>query len=430
MLQQLDPEDAGASEDDEADTATHADAKVLSHEEYEATMEALSNEASSDFSAADRALGRLLLMLCYRIGLRPGEVYGLRLRDVAASHLYVLPYGKHRLKSSNARRRVPHALLMGPKEHGQLQIFFSSRLECGAQPDDLLLAQGKNTPANRPHLDRWLHKVMRRVTLDPQVRLYHARHSFTTWTDLALRSVDHPEVLRFLSHLPRTRTFLERGAELAVGLFGSKAAALGKASYALARLVGHVGPAITRMHYGHGDDLVRAAVVEREMHKVPKEEWMRILDLGKSTTFALFAKNEGFGALVQRARRLTGWQLERVSLVDQTSPQQADEIASPKSQVQPGGANSLAATAEHQQGASQPGGSLHSPDWIPLAKIVDLTQPVAAGKRTAEQMAGLHGLAPDRVQAIFTSLKIFLPQAPNPASGQHGMRSPGSFRCP
>lgn len=132
---------------------------------------------------------------------------------------------------------------------------------------------------------------MRRVTLDPQIRLYHARHSFTTWTDLALRSVNHPEVLRFFSHLPRTRAFLERGAELAVGLFGSTSAALGKTSYALACWVGHIGPAITRMHYGHGDDLVRAAVVEREMRKVPKEEWMRILNLGKSTTFALFAKH-------------------------------------------------------------------------------------------------------------------------------------------
>ena len=413
VLQQLDPEDAGASEDDEADTATRADAKVLSHEEYEATMEALSNEVSSDFSAADRALGRLLLMLCYRIGLRPGEVYGLRLRDVAASHLYVLPYGKHRLKSSNARRRMPHALLMGPKEHARLQIFFSSRLERGAQPDDLLLAQGKNTPANRAHLDRWLHKVMRRVTLDPQVRLYHARHSFTTWTDLALRSVDHPEVLRFFSHLPMTRAFLERGAELAVGLFGSTSAALGKTSYALARLVGHVGPAITRMHYGHGDDLVRAAVVEREMRQVPKEEWMRILDLGKSTTFALFAEDEGFGALVQRARRLTGWRLGQVSLVDRTPLQQPDEKEAPNSQVQPGGANSPAVAAG-QQGASQRGGPLHSPDWLPLAKIVDLTQPIAAGKRTAEQMARLHGLAPERVQAIFTNLKTLLPQAAQP----------------
>jgi integrase len=414
VLQQLDPDDAGADEDDDAGTATHADAKVLSHEEYEATMEALINEIHTSFSAAERSLGRLLLMLCYRIGLRPGEVYGMRLRDVTGSHLYVLPYGKHRLKSSNARRRVPHALLMWPKEHERLQWFVSQRMEHGAQPDDLLLAQGKNTPANRQHLDRWLHKVMRRVTLDPQIRLYHARHSFTTWTDLALRSVVHPEVLRFFSHLPRTRAFLERGAELAVGLFGSTSAALGKTSYALARWVGHVGPAITRMHYGHGDDLVRAAVVEREMRKVPKEEWMRILDLGKSTTFALFAKDEGFGALTQRARRLTGWQLGQVSLVDQTPPQQADEMQPPKSPVLSDGVNSPAPTPEQQQGAAELGGPVHSPDWIPLAKIVDLTQPIAAGNRTAEQMAGLHGLAPDRVQAIVTNLRALLPRAAQP----------------
>lgn len=414
VLQQLDPEDDGAAEDDESDTATNADAKVLSHEEYESTMEALSNEMHPSFSAAERALGRLLLMLCYRIGLRPGEVYGMRLRDVTSSHLYVLPYDKHRLKSSNARRRVLHALLMWPEENERLQKFVTLRMERGAQPDDLLLAQGKNTPANRQHLDRWLHKVMRRVTLDPQIRLYHARHSFTTWTDLALRSVDHPEVLRFFSHLPRTQAFLQKGPELAVGLFGSTAAALGKTSYALARWVGHVGPAITRMHYGHGDDLIRAAVVEREMHKVPKEEWMRILDLGRSTTFALFAEDEGFGALVQRVRRLTGWHLGRVSLVDQGSPEQVDETESPENTALPGRANSPAPARDPDQRAAEPSGSLHSQDWIPLAKIVDLTQPIAAGKRTPEQMAGLHGLAPERVQAIFTNLKTLLPRSAQP----------------
>lgn len=86
----------------------------------------------------------------------------------------------------------------------------------------------------------------------------------------------------------------------------------------------------------------------------------------------------------------------------------------PKSPVLPGGANSPAPTPEQQQGASQLGGSLHAPDWIPLAKIVDLTQPIAAGNRTAEQMAGLHGLAPDRVQAIFANLRAFLPRAAQP----------------
>jgi hypothetical protein len=214
--------------------------------------------------------------------------------------------------------------------------------------------------------------------------------------------------------LPRTRAYLERGADLAVGLLGSNAAALGKTSYALARLVGHVGPAVTRMHYGHGDDLVRDAVVEREMHKVPRKEWMRILDLGRSATFALFAKDAGFGALVQRARRLTGWRLGRVSLVDQAPQSQADEMGPTKPPVWAGVVHSPAPTADELQGASQSGDSSHSPDWIPLAKIVDLTQPIAAGKRTPEQMAGLHGLAPDRVQAILANLKTFLPRAAQP----------------
>ena len=75
---------------------------------------------------------------------------------------------------------------------------------------------------------------MRDVTLDPGVRLYHARHSLT-WSDRpALRAVDHPEVLRFFENFRRPPPSLEQGNQLAASLFGSTQAALGRTSFALA----------------------------------------------------------------------------------------------------------------------------------------------------------------------------------------------------
>lgn len=141
---------------------------------------------------------------------------------------------------------------------------------------------------------------------------------------------------------------------------------------------------------------------------------MRILDLGRSATFALFAKDDGFGALTQRARRLTGWEMTRVSLVGRVPPQLAEELGPSGVADYAGSPASSVPQLKPQLEASEAAKSSHSPDWIPLAKIVDLSQPIANGKRTPEQMAGLHGLSPERVRTVFANFKTFLPRAAQP----------------
>jgi len=413
VLAAVDPEDQ-SDLDSEPENESHADARVLSHEEYESVMKAIDETLHPQFPAGERALGRLVLMLCFRLGLRPGEVYGLRMSDVAADHLYVLPYGAHTLKSGNARRRVPHALLMPEDELQRFRTFVRSRLERGAQPPDLLVAQPKIGPANRSHLDRWLHRVMRAVSMDARLRLYHARHSFATWCDLAIRSVDHPQLLRFFAHLPRTRAYLERGPALAVGLFGSQEAALGRTSYALARLVGHIGPAVTHMHYIHGDDLVRAAVVERELLKTPKEDWMRVLGLGRSATFALLSRDVGFAALIRRAREVTGWTTRGVSLLeqDQEAVGTRRSINTPVTDLD---APSPTSTLPARPEASHPvleGAA--SADWLALVKLIDLTRAIASGQRSLDTMAKLSGVPSAHLEQVMRGLKANLPRVAQP----------------
>ena len=386
------------------DHLSHADACVISFEEYAQIQLALDEGLYPGLTRGDRTLGRLLLTLCFRLALRPGEVYGLRLRDVQDDAVYVLPYGQHQLKSSNARRRVPLALLMPNDERERLQRFVRMRLDRGASPDDLLLSQPSSGPAHRQRVDRWVHRVMRDVTLDPGVRLYHARHSLCTWADLALRAVDHPEVLRFFENLPQTTAFLQQGDQLASALFGSTQAALGRTSFALARLVGHVGPAVTHMHYIHGDDLVRAAVVEREASRLDKSVWMQMTGLARSTTFALL-KGSGFHGLMDHARRVAGWRTQAVALVG-TKP-----AAGPVDGVrQTDGANDVASNAPTT--AATVGAS--SSEWIAVSRVCEISAIVATGKRTVEQAAALFGLEPQRVETLMTSLKHWLPEVAQP----------------
>jgi hypothetical protein len=69
-------------------------------------------------------------------------------------------------------------------------------------------------------------------------------------------------------------------------------------------------------------------------------------------------------------------------------------------------------------------------DWIPLARIVDLSGPIADGKRTPEQMAGLHGLPPERVRAIFANLKTLLPRAAQPGERATDKAETGKISLP
>ena len=428
VLALIDDEDREDLKDPE-DEGSHADACILSHEEFAQAMQALEKGLYAGITQGDRALGQLLLTLCFRLGLRPGEVYGLRLRDVTPTDLYVLPYEAHILKSGNARRRVPLDVLMPADELRRLSRFVRHRLRRGAVPDDLLLAQPTAGSANRQRLDRWVHRVLRSVTMDARVRLYHARHSLSTWCDLALRSLEHPQVLRFFAHMPLTSAFLRQGEALSTGLFGCKEAALGKSSFGLARLVGHVGPAITHMHYIHGDDLVRSTVVEREAGTASREAWANLLGVSMRQISACLAGGRGFARLMDHARKQAGWRTNPVSLVsghkalrvehDTPSPTGHDgELGTPvlPDLALPGSVTSAGSTA----GAE---------DWIAFSKLVDLSSAIAKGQRTPGQMAAMFGLNEQRVETVMDGLRHWLPQVAQPGdrasreaqSGQVGL---------
>lgn len=408
----LDADDREELEGD--DQRSHADACVLSFEEYAQVQRALDEGEGlyPNLTRGDRTLGRLLLTLCFRLGLRPGESYGLRLRDIDPDAVYVLPYGVHQLKSSNARRRVPLGLLMPDDERQRLQKFVRMRLDRGTSPDDLLLAQPGTGPAHRQRLDRWVHRVMRDVMVDPSVRLYHARHSLSTWADLALRAVDHPEVLRFFEELPLTSAFLRQGEQIASAWFGSTQAALGRTSFALARVVGHVGPAVTHMHYIHGDDLVRAAVVEREASRLDKTVWMRLTGLARSTTFALL-KGGGFHGLMEQARRASGWRTNAVALVGSKPTAGLDEGTGQAGGAPAGGPNTSDAKAGHESAAAATAGASMS-EWIAVSRVCEVSAVVATGKRSADQAAALFGLERQSIEALMASLRRWLPEVAQP----------------
>ena len=410
----LGDQDGLTSDDDEY--MSHADACVLSHEEHAAVLQEMLDRRYPKVGLGTRARGRLLLTLCFRLALRPGEVYGLRLQDVTPTDIYVLPYGSHRLKSTNARRRIPLDALMSQEERAALTRFVQMRLEKGAKPGDRLLGGLSSQTVNRQWLDAWVHQVMRDVTQDPSVRLYHARHSLGTWADLAIRAVEHPEILSFFDHLPQTRAYLQNGDRLASQLFGSSASALGRSSFALARLVGHVGPAVTHMHYLHGDDLVRAAVVEREARRLDRQLWMPLIGLARSTAFALTAGGN-FTRLMATARRAAGWHMQSVNLLGTPAPRNALQ----ENEARIGPDVTVQAPREPTPRTASPALTAPAvlarnelPGWLAPSKLEDLSERLVGGHYTASQVAQHFGLDEARVMSLLAGLQLWLPKVAQP----------------
>ncbi|MEJ7139195.1 hypothetical protein [Amphibiibacter pelophylacis] len=117
------------------------------------------------------------------------------------------------------------------------------------EPATSRLLSTRDGTLDRAEVDEYVHRVMRHIACDGELRLYHARYSFATWMDLDLSSCELPQLRERFTHLPLTHAFLSRSEKLTGQLFGSRNAAQGRTSYAIACLVGHIGPAITHMHY-------------------------------------------------------------------------------------------------------------------------------------------------------------------------------------
>jgi integrase len=397
------------AERDEATLST-IDARILSFEEFKETLEQISTAPHPDLTAHERGLCRLLLTLDFRLGLRPVEVYGLRIRDIEDQFIYVLPYAGYTLKSSNARRRVPSSVFLTPEELKRLGQFVQRCKEAGATDDSLLMALPTQEKVNRTKLDNFVHQVMRRVTGDPHARLYNARHSFASWTELALRCVDYPEILGHFAHLSETSAFLARGPELAKKLFGSSHNALGKSAFALCRLVGHIGPAITRMHYLHGDDLVRHAIVMREAARITVAHCLDLTCLKHSRLYDLMHGKVHLQAVVHQTRKALGWR--EVAEMPANDP---GAILFPKHAPALAGATpakGAPAAPGVTAGASSHGDGI----WIPALLLLQALQSVALQTQDLSAAARYNRIDRSLLETLFEAIKAALPSVAQPGA--------------
>jgi hypothetical protein len=250
----------------------------------------------------EREIVEVAMLLAGRSGTRPTEWLGLRLMDVSdvkGLELLVRPHPERPLKSANAERRIPVSALLTAGERRQLRAWMARRRDEIAH---LPLDQQQRAPLF--HLDKWqtaavrakrlttlITRLLRQSSGDPLVRVYSLRHSFCTWTCLALTAPESQPLLHFLRDLPLTRAWIRRGLVLRRHLLPGKIGPERRGLHALSRLMGHMSPAVTLAHYTHLVDLLQFDVVTRTSERVEAAVLVAASCLPASTAYDRIARS-------------------------------------------------------------------------------------------------------------------------------------------
>lgn len=233
----------------QADARASPRVTLVTERDYRRLMKALS---TPDREVHRIRVLRLVVMLMYRIGLRPGEIVGLEFRHIqgydlehrcnrtADPVLYLRATSREVLKTSSAVRQIPLRWFLEDEELEELRSYLDDRLSTFKEqnPGSLLIftpALGTNTQIQEAETFGLITNLLRQVTGDNNVVAYSLRHSCLTNCFFELFRPDGQRrfgKLRRNGHLARETT------------------------YAISTLAGHLDPDISLQSYIHLQDYV------------------------------------------------------------------------------------------------------------------------------------------------------------------------------
>jgi site-specific recombinase XerD len=261
-------------------------ANIISPPEWRRALIMLDQRAGGD--PVMKAAARLPFILAYRLGLRPGEIFGLRVCDIVGRvqvDLQVRPWEHHRLKTPNARRSLPASLLLQDDELDEL-LAFVARARTHGGPSVRLFSNewGQPLPHREAFVARYTRALSEATGLE-QAPIYLLRHSFANLLLLRLLSPALPRLheLLELPWLSNDECRPDRCRAVLDGFFpdlrGAARPASARIIPAIAALMGHLSPSTTVLHYLHLSELLRGAFSVMHERPYPSAIMERLLNV-------------------------------------------------------------------------------------------------------------------------------------------------------
>lgn len=299
----LDPADIRPwhqNDDLDGDDIRRVDARLATIDELDEMLRLADLGIHRLIEPSRRPVVRVAILLAGKAGLRPTEWLGLRVADLTVSGglcVWVRAYPERPLKSDNSERVVPLCHLLSEEECDEVQRWQMRRLR-----ETSSMAEADAAKAPLLHLDEWpdaqtrahsligeITRLIHHVTEDGALRAYSLRHTFASWTGLALCATSSSEISRVLDRHPSTIQWIRGGSKLRAALMGSDSTDR-RGLYALSRLMGHLSPAVTLGHYSHLLDLLQLEAVHRHGGDVQAAVLVAASGLSRAHAYQLLSR--------------------------------------------------------------------------------------------------------------------------------------------
>ena len=233
---------------------TTNNANILTYNHYCDALAFIKNEYTH--SESQRQQYCLMLILCYRAGLRPSEAWALSSENFTDDLRFMTlkTNKRYRLKSSAANRQIPLYLFLNEDERNLLK---EKVKQAERRSDENWLFYTVNDNSGKYSCTCYLTKLLKYITADHTIRLYHCRHSFANYLFLILINSKKTKLSNELQQWTQTRSYEELSAYrngLLSELVGDPLESY-KGMFALAKIMGHKDPKTTLSYYIHALDL-------------------------------------------------------------------------------------------------------------------------------------------------------------------------------
>lgn len=268
-----------------------SDANIISIREYQAALTLLANDKELD--EYNRNINQIILILCYRGGLRTGEACFLHTDDIDIYDwiIHVRSCYLHRLKTRTSNRRVPVSLLLSNDEKALIKAHIETVKQYYPDNESAWLFSDKtnlhSAKSLQVNLDR-TREALRLVSGDNTLKLKHARHSFANYLMLAMNNSFYSSSINQEIKAWARTTDLDLLSNKLKNMLIGNTFENEKVMHAIALIMGHISPETTLKNYIHTLDIFSAAENEKCIYQtVPIVELTNLTDISRTSVYKI-----------------------------------------------------------------------------------------------------------------------------------------------